>query len=196
MPRLCSSPGILRAVGRELVTKALEQQESKGPVHDVWRKYSHEGKLMNKFRSVDEILDFAIAREEESARLYTDWIGRVERPSIREVLEAFAREELGHKAELVAVKQAKLLAPAAERVTDLRIADYLVDVEPTTAMDYQEALILAMKKEKASFKLYTDLAAATDDQNLRATLQTLAQEEARHKLRFEIEYDEYVLKED
>ena len=36
---------------------------------------------------------------------------------------------------------------------------------------------------------------ATDDGNLRETFLALAQEEAKHKLRFELEYDDYVLKE-
>ncbi|CAK0779854.1 hypothetical protein CCP3SC15_6990002 [Gammaproteobacteria bacterium] len=52
---------------------------------------------------------------------------------------------------------------------------------------------MAMKKEKAAFKLYTDLAASTDDVGVRNTLLALAQEEAKHKLRFEIEYDDQIL---
>jgi rubrerythrin len=151
---------------------------------------------MKKFSSVDEIVDFAVAREEESVKLYTDLAGRMERPWMRRVFEDFAREERGHKAKLLTIKQGKLLAFAEEKVMDLKIADYLVDVEPSANMDYQDALILAMKKEKASFRLYSDMAEATDDAELQATLLTLAQEEARHKLRFEIEYDDFILKED
>ena len=77
---------------------------------------------------------------------------------------------------------------------DLKIADYLVDVEPDpNKLDYQGALILAMKNEKAAFKLYTDLAEATDDDELGGILLAFAQEEAKHKLKLEIEYDDYVL---
>jgi rubrerythrin len=83
--------------------------------------------------------------------------------------------------------------PAAEKVMDLKIADYVMDVEPSSDLDYQDALIVAMKEEKAAFRLYSDLAAATDDEGLRATLLALAQEEAKHKLRFEIEYDDHIL---
>jgi rubrerythrin len=52
-----------------------------------------------------------------------------------------------------------------------------------------------MKKEKAAFKLYTDLATSVSDENLRSVFKMLAQEEAKHKLRFEIEYDENILSE-
>jgi rubrerythrin len=63
-------------------------------------------------------------------------------------------------------------------------------VEAAPDMDYQQALILAMKKEKASFKLYNDLAAQTDDANVKSTMLIMAQEEAKHKMRLEIEYDD------
>ena len=55
---------------------------------------------------------------------------------------------------------------AEQKVLDLKIGDYLVDVEPTDHMDYQQALVVAMKKEKKAFKMYIDLAGATDDANL------------------------------
>ena len=59
--------------------------------------------------------------------------------------------------------------------------------------EVQEALILAMKKEKVAFKLYTDLAAAVSSADLKNTFLSLAQEEAKHKLRFEVEYDNEIM---
>jgi rubrerythrin len=148
---------------------------------------------MKAFGSVDEILDFAIGKEEEAAQLYTSLASRSKKSWMRQVFEEFASEERGHKAKLLAIKEGKRLMPAAEKVMDLKIADYLIDVEASPDLDYQDALVLAMKEEKAAFRLYSDLAAATDDEALRATLLALAQEEARHKLRFEIEYDDHIL---
>jgi rubrerythrin len=148
---------------------------------------------MKAFGSVDEILDFAIGKEEEAAQLYTNLASQTKKSWMRQVFGEFAREEGGHKAKLEAIKEGKLLLPAADKVMDLKIADYVMDVEASPALDYQEALVLAMKEEKAAFKLYSDLAAATDDETLRATLLALAQEEAKHKLRFEIEYDDHIL---
>jgi rubrerythrin len=150
---------------------------------------------MTQWQSVDEVLDFAIEREQESADFYTDLAGKMERKYMREAFESFAREELAHKARVQAIKDGKLLASSSKTVTDLKIGDYLVAEEPTTDMQYQDALILAMKKEKAAFRLYNDLAAATDDAGLRDTFLGLAQEEAKHKLRFEVEYDDHFLTE-
>jgi len=147
------------------------------------------------FNSVDNILDFAIEKEEEAAQFYTDLASRMERPEIRLIFVDFAQEEIGHKKKLQGIKKGTIPAPMEKKVLDLNIADYLTDVEPEPNLDYQKALIVAMKKEKAAFKLYTDLAAITDSENLRSTFLLLAQEEAKHKLRFEVEYDDYVLSE-
>lgn len=151
---------------------------------------------MDKFSSVDEVLDFAIQREQESVEFYTDLAGRVSRPQMKEVFLQFADEERNHKAKLQAVKQGKTLIPAEGNVTDLKIADYVVEVEVKEQMDYQEALIVAMKKEKAAYKLYSKLAGLAEDEGLQQTFRALAQEEAKHKLRFEVEYDDNVLSAD
>lgn len=150
---------------------------------------------MSQWNSTEEILDFAIENEENAAKFYTDLAGKMEAAPMRKVFEDFAREEQGHKAKLLKVKQTGEMESASREVLDLKIGDYLVEGEPEPEMGYQQALILAMKQEKAAFKLYTDLAAAAPNEDLRGLLLALAQEEAKHKLRFEIEYDDHILTE-
>jgi rubrerythrin len=150
---------------------------------------------MEKFGTIDEILNFAIKREEEAAQFYTDLSDRVNNRSMRHILMDFAREEQGHKNKLVAVKEGKQRVLSKAKVQDLKIADYLVDVNPDPNITYQEALTIAMKKEKAAFKLYNMLATSTENKDLQSLFYALAQEEAKHKLRFEIEYDDSVYKE-
>jgi rubrerythrin len=150
---------------------------------------------MEQWKSVDEILDFAIGQEEEAAEFYTGLAARMDRPWMSEIFKEFAQEEVWHKKKLLEVKSGKRLIAAEQKVLDLKIGDYLVDVEPSDHMDYQQALVVAMKKEKKAFKMYIDLAGASDDANLKAVFMSLAQEEAKHKLRFEIEYDDFVMTE-
>jgi len=150
---------------------------------------------MSQWKSADEILDFAVKNEEEAAEFYTTLAGQTTSPALSKVFEGFALEERGHKAKLLGVKRSGKMEPATRQIVDLKIGDYLVDVEPGPNMDYQDALIVAMKLEKAAFRLYTDMAAATTDADLRSLLLSLAQEEAKHKLRFEIEYDDQILTE-
>ena len=148
---------------------------------------------MKQFSSVDEILDFAIAKEQEAANFYSDLAKRMDKPAMKKVFEDFSHEELGHKAKLMAVKSGKLLIKAKDKVLNLKIAEYVKAVPKEGDFDYQKALILAMNREKESFKLYNDLAHTTDDPGIRETFLSLAQEEAKHKLRIEIEYDERIL---
>ena len=143
--------------------------------------------------SIDEILDYAIEREQEAVDFYTDLAGRG-KDWMRDLLMGFAQEEAQHKGKLMAVKKGKKLLSSKSRVTDLKIADYLVEVEPTDDINLQDALILAMKREKAAFRLYSDLAARVDDAELRELFLGLAQEEAKHKLHFETQYDEQMLR--
>jgi rubrerythrin len=151
---------------------------------------------VKQWESVDDVLDFAIEREQEAVRFYTDLAAKMDKPATKEIFQGFAREEAGHKAKLLGIKESGHLEPSTQKVLDLKIGDYLVEVDPTTdELDYQNALILAMKREKAAFKLYTNLAEATDDADLKGTMLALAQEEAKHKLRFEVEYDDQVLAE-
>jgi rubrerythrin len=160
----------------------------------VGHTWSKQEELM-KLDSVDKILAFAIEKEQDAADFYKSLADRMDRPYMKEIFEGFAKEEVGHKAKLMAVHDGKLMLKAEDKVKDLKIGENLVDIELDATLDYQQALILAMKAEKAAFKLYTDLASSTDDANLQTTFQALAQEEAKHKLRFEIEYDDFVLRE-
>ena len=149
-----------------------------------------------KFDSVDAILDFAISKEEDAAQYYTDLAERMDKPHMKEIFEQFALEEKSHKAKLEMVKKGKLLLSARQKVMNLKSVDSMKDNRfKEGEFNYQESLMAAMNAEKASFKLYSDLAEATDSPELKETFLALAQEEAKHKLRFEIEYDERILTE-
>ncbi len=147
---------------------------------------------MGEFGSIDEVLEFAIDREIESNEFYTYLAKRVENPAMRKVFEDFAKEELGHRIKLELLKAGKMLLSAA-KVADLKLADYTAEVTEQANMDYKDILIIAMKKERASFNLYSDLAEAVDEPGQKEMFLLLAKEEARHKLRFELEYDSVVL---
>lgn len=150
---------------------------------------------MKEFNNVNDILDFAINEEQKAMEFYMDLAKQAKSDDMREAFEGFAKEELGHKSKLVQVKETGIMEGSQEKVADLKIADFSVNIKATPEMTYQEALVLAMNKEKAAFKLYTTLSQRVEDANLKELFQSLAIEESKHKLRFEIEYDEFVLRE-
>jgi len=151
---------------------------------------------MEEFKTLNDILNFAIGEEEKAAKLYADLAKRSKNREMAEVFTQFSKEELGHKKKLQSIQGSSKVVVSDNKVQDLKIGDYLIDVDKSRDdLNYQDALIIAMKEEKAAFKLYSDLAGKTDDAEAKNIFLMLAQEEAKHKLRFEIEYDENVLRE-
>jgi rubrerythrin len=151
---------------------------------------------MTEFKTIDDILDYAIEGEQKAADLYAGLAARSRNREIQQVFEQFSKEELGHKKKLESIKGGGVVAVSEKKIQDLKIGDYLVEVDTSRGdLTYQESLIVAMKEEKAAFRLYSDLASRTDHPTLKEIFLMLAQEEAKHKLRFEIEYDDYILKE-
>ncbi len=149
---------------------------------------------MKNFENINEILDFAIQAEQGAVNLYTGLAETALVEEMKLVFMDFAKEEMGHKARLLKIKEEGIIDLPNEKVNDLKISDYTGDVAPRENMDYQEALVLAMSQEKAAFKLYSKLAERAPGDEIRNLFLGLAQEEAKHKLRFELEYDEYVLR--
>lgn len=147
---------------------------------------------MKNFKNMDEILDFAIAREQDAADFYNELSSKARNKEMKETFAEFAKEEMGHKKRLMSMKESGQINIAESTIIDMKMSDYLVDVEVKPDMSYQDALILAMKREKAAFKLYMDLYNRISDALLKNIFQTLAQEESKHKLRFELEYDEVI----
>ena len=150
---------------------------------------------MTNFKDSNAALDFAIQNEQEAADFYLQMAERATSAGMKAAFKGFAAEEQGHKKKLLSVKTGRKLLSSERKVQDLKISDYLIDVKPHDDMNYQEILIMVMKKEKAAYKLYIDLAASTEDSQLRDVFLGLAQEEASHKLRFETEYDDEIYRE-
>ena len=143
--------------------------------------------------TVDEILDYAIDQEQQAADFYASFAARAEKAGMKKLLLEFAEEEKRHKERLLAVKTGERQLTPGKEVLDLKVSDYLVEVGASDNISYQDALIVAMKKERAAFKLYSDMAEKVTDSNLRQVFVGLAKEEAKHKLFFETEYEEHVL---
>jgi rubrerythrin len=149
------------------------------------------------FKSVDEVLDFAIKGEENAKKFYSAWAKKVEKKAMKAVFEELADEEAKHKEFLLGIKEGKTtrLKPSEKEVTDLKISDYMLDVKASEDMDYQDALTVAMHREKMAYKLYSSMVKMTEDKNMQDTFRALAQEEAKHKLRLELIYDDEIMQE-
>jgi rubrerythrin len=142
-----------------------------------------------------EVLELAIHREVEAYRFYMAVAQRVD-PEMRQVLEDFAEEELEHKAKLeLEVLKIGYTLQTDNQLPAPSIDNYIIsDTDSLLNMDYKDILVLAIEKEEASFRTYINLLPTVNDRQSRETLLAIAQEEAKHKHRFEIEYDQLLKK--
>jgi rubrerythrin len=143
---------------------------------------------MSEFETIDDVFDFAIFKEIESHKFYTQWACQVKKPSIRKMLEQLAEDEAEHRKKIEAVRAGTAQMQAGE-IASLDIADYVDPIEPHPDMNYVDLLVVAMNKEKKSFKLYWDLVQTATEPRLKELFQWLCRQEAEHKLQFELEYD-------
>ena len=144
----------------------------------------------------EEIISFAVEKEKEAAEFYKNMSSLVEKPNAKLMFNELAAEEIKHREFLEGITEDKVPSLPIREVTDLRISNYLVNIEFKPDMDYQDILIMAMKREEKAVSLYNDMATKVQDSKLQELLKAMAQEEAKHKLRLETEYDENVLRED
>ncbi|MDY6915048.1 MAG: ferritin family protein [Candidatus Cloacimonadota bacterium] len=146
-------------------------------------------------KKFNEIIDFAVDKEKEAVEFYQDLQTKAKFKAQKEMLKELENMEKGH---IIILNQLRKkgydIVSEKKEVPDLKISNYIVNVEPSQNMSYQDILIVAMKREEASKNLYTDLAAKLEAREAQQVFQRLAQEEARHKLKFEKLYDEQVLK--
>lgn len=140
-----------------------------------------------------EVINFALDKEQEAVDFYTRCSNLSTRSSMKDAFLEMAEEEKKHVRMLENFKPEQVEKIKLKDIPDLKISDYLVDMEFDPEMSYQDLLILAMKREEASIKLYTEFTQENFDPALIKLFQILSQEELRHKNRLQKEYDDVIL---
>ena len=141
-----------------------------------------------------EILELAIAREIEAYNLYTSIATRVKDAQMRDLFEQVAAEELDHRSRLeLELIKLGVSVPAGPQIENIAIDEddepYAFTKEPDLDIDYKEMLIFCMRKEQKSLRLYIEMATLAKDKASREMLVMLAENEAMHQARFEVEYN-------
>jgi len=164
------------------------------PCNSILKTNNHlfkEVTYMN-FKSVDEILEFALGKEKEAVTFYNELSKKQSSTALAVTFKELAQEEARHVKLLTNITKNKGVIQSYElkKITDLKISDYLTETDYTENMSMQDILVLAMKREELAVKLYNDLAlSSTEDESIKL-FRLLAQEEAKHKLFFERLYDD------
>src|SRR3972149_8370153 len=136
----------------------------------------HEDKfrLCRNGNSQREIVKQAAQQEDKAYKFYMDALKFVKDSASQVWLKELAAEELKHKEMLQKFDASKIKQFKPAKIHDLHITEYLVDKDVHEIKDFQDVLIVAMKK----------------------LCKVLAQEELKHKHKLELYYDDIVFKED
>ncbi|MBM4308566.1 MAG: rubrerythrin [Deltaproteobacteria bacterium] len=141
-----------------------------------------------------EIIKFAIDKEIEAFNFYTEASKNAKYSGGKELFLSLAKEEEGHRKLLENLKKEKVSQKSIEKVPDLHISDYMVEMKMKPDLSYADTLRIAMKREEKSLKLYNDMKESNTDKDLKKLFTLLANEEAKHKLKLEKIYDDEILK--
>ncbi len=149
-----------------------------------------------KFENIDDIIDFAIGREQEAVDFYTTASKEESMSGAKEMLLEFAEEEKKHRRILEELK-AKGYAEGVEDYTfkwikDIKRSDYMDEMVYKPGMGYRDILVIAIKREENALKLYNKLLTEAPTDNAKKIFKILCQEEAKHKLGLETMYDDHM----
>jgi rubrerythrin len=150
-----------------------------------------------QLETIEEIIDFAIEREQEAQATYLSYAGQTERRSFSELLRSMAEMEKEHERKLTALKQGDAAAASftPPKGADLGLAAMLVEVPFSPTMDYGDFLVLVIRKESDAEQLYRKLQGLTTSADVGNMFALLADEERKHRDWAQERYDEDILKE-
>lgn len=150
-----------------------------------------------QFKDLQDILKFAIEKEKEAAEFYEEVSEEETMAGAKQMLKEFAQEEQKHQALLEKLVSEGVVEGLDDYkfkwIVDIKRSDYVAEMEFKKGMVYNELLMLAMKREEKALALYNKLLKeAADTEDSKKLFKILCQEEAKHKLKLETMYDDYM----
>lgn len=149
------------------------------------------------------ILSIALKKEEDSFAFYKNAEKTVMFKPLKTLFKDLAKQEVKHRS--ILIKEIKKLEGGAKKVDtitkgsgkekDYGLSKYLLPQNVKPSMGYQEALIVAMKREEKACELFDYLKSVTVDNDIKNTLDKLYKWEIEHLRLLEEKYDEEILTE-
>ncbi len=142
-----------------------------------------------------DVVKFAIEQEQAAAELYERTAERAEARPAKMLLEEMGAMERSHEARLKALLATGMASfPTPGDTRDIHVSDYLVadPLAPDSPLD--KVYVFAMKAEQKARELYLRMAAVVSEGPSRELLETLAEEELRHKQDLEMQYERGFMK--
>jgi rubrerythrin len=141
-------------------------------------------------KTIADVIDLAIQREEEAYDFYMDIHGKVQDAGVKDTVKFIAGEEKKHKAFLIAYRDGKFGSQALRMadVVDYKVAEYLEEPEISKESSREDVYLVAAHREGRSYQFYSELANMHADSKLKNMLTRMANEELKHKEKMEYLY--------
>jgi rubrerythrin len=138
-------------------------------------------------KTFKEIIAGAIKREVEAYEFYQQVSQKVQDPYLKDLFLGFAEEELRHQKILQGFQGKDDAAVHFVRVPDYHVAETVdePEAELSIRMKPADAIALAMKKEEAAMRHYSQMAEACSDPAQQKVFLELAVMERGHKNKME-----------
>jgi len=134
------------------------------------------------FKSMEEILLFAIKEEEDASIFYGEQAKKTSAIELKMVWEQLSHDELRHKAILSGLLEKMEKGEETITFTSKDIKDYIEEEIPNREYsEMEKAIIQAVQNENDAFYMYRYLSTKVSNPNHSNILQTLANEELKHK---------------
>jgi len=134
-------------------------------------------------RTMDDLLSVADAMERDSAERYRGFASRLRKQGDADLaaeFETLAALEDRHVGQVAARARTTLGRTARPLPADWRLPSFSEEEARGALLDPYHALAFAVRNEERAFSFYTYIAAAADDQALRALAEDLARDELDH----------------
>ena len=132
-----------------------------------------------------EIIKMAISNEVEAKRFYEDAAKTLKEPHLKNLFASLAEEEMKHRDILTEIYTSDAMDRYFSETRDYKVAETMEAPQLSMDMKPADAFALAMKKEEAAMKQYTEMADMCDDTDKRQVFLDLAAMERDHKLKME-----------
>ena len=138
-----------------------------------------------------ELWDTAVYKEIASQTVYLEAQRATDDPAAKAMLIELAEEELKHAGILRRMKEAGWQSGDWNRasLSSLRLSEYFAGPDTLEGAGLQEVLLFAMKRELESVNFYTQMMGMLRLEAAKALCSRLAQEELKHKMKLELEYE-------
>ena len=148
-----------------------------------------------KFVTLEDVISFAIEREDTAYKLYKRAAELSTSIAAKKMFEELAGEEAAHRNVFVKIDEDKAENHKLCMLPESSIAQYLADVPFRDNLTYSEILAFALKTEENAYQLYKAAAGMTDDPKLQKVLMNFADVELGHRRKIEAIYEDRVLTE-